>query len=331
MPTLVPPPNTIPTFNTKLTVKDTTSREWYFFWQGLYQKIQSLSGLVPTGVTPGSYTNTNLTVNADGLITAASSGTGGGAVTSVGIASSTLTVTGSPITGAGTITVNIPPSGVSNVTPDTHPTSPTVYDDEFEETTLPSKWSWFNQGTFSYTLADGALVLAGSTSAGISVASLEQTLPAGSWKFAAKLTAYNFAGSGPTGAFVLRNSTTGNLLVFGLGVAGSAGFDYYVQEFTSGTAFSTTAYHLASGGQAPYQSFFNNMTSFPNYLEIGYDQPSNSYSFFISNLGYPSTYVFQFNQAATTFLGAADKIGLGFDNNSATQATVIYDWFRRLL
>jgi len=48
-----------------------------------------LSGdaLIPTGVTPGSYTNASITVNAYGLITSASSGSGGGGVTTVSVAS----------------------------------------------------------------------------------------------------------------------------------------------------------------------------------------------------------------------------------------------------
>lgn len=64
------------------------------------------SAIAATAVTPGSYTSTNLTVAADGSITAASNGSGGGGTVTV-VGAGSLISTGC-VTGGGTTTIQTP-------------------------------------------------------------------------------------------------------------------------------------------------------------------------------------------------------------------------------
>src|ERR1700761_8473428 len=83
----------IPSYSQQLVQNGVNSKAWYFFFQSLYQKFQNAI-LGPSGVTPGAYTNANITVNEEGLITLASNGSGGGGgITDITSTGGTVTIT----------------------------------------------------------------------------------------------------------------------------------------------------------------------------------------------------------------------------------------------
>jgi fibronectin-binding autotransporter adhesin len=107
---------------------------------GISTTANATSGVVTitnTGVT-SIVAGTNITISqANGAVTISSSGGGnggGGGVSSVGVNSSTLTVTNSPIVSAGNIVVNLPATGI---TPGTY-TNPTVAVDSYGRVTTIS-------------------------------------------------------------------------------------------------------------------------------------------------------------------------------------------------
>lgn len=136
------------------------------------RKIQGVQ-IADTGVVPGPYTLANITVDSTGRITSASNGSAGaGTVTSIGIiGDSGILVSGSPITAAGDITLDL-----GNITPTSVSASGTVTGSNLSGTntgdqtiTLTGDVTGSGTASFSTTLADTSVVAGSYTNADITV------------------------------------------------------------------------------------------------------------------------------------------------------------------
>lgn len=142
-------------------------------------------------------------------------------------------------------------TGSSVVTPDDVPASPHADDYEFNgsSTSLPSGWSWVNQGgaTYQEDFGGGSLIFPGSGSTDIR--SIVRAVPAGaSWTATAKLVrTKRGAGTGPYGGLILRESSSGKLVMFNQTYHSSDGS---VDKYTNNTTYSGAGF----GGFAIWDS-----------------------------------------------------------------------------
>lgn len=225
-----------------------------------------------SGVTPGVYgdaTNVpQITIDAAGRVVDAVdvpiSAGGIGTVTSVDIDSpgGTLTVGGGPVTGAGTLTVDMPASGVTagsytnaNITVDAegrltaaangssggginayYPAFTTPVDGDF---------SWVNQGGASTTVnANGGIFLRAPKNSGFSFRERVKNAASTPWSItAAFIPALISVPSQQQAGLLFRQSSDGKLIVVGIAadVSGSAVFtSVVVQKWNSPSSFSAT-------------------------------------------------------------------------------------------
>lgn len=225
--------------------------------------------------------------------------------------------------GGGTLVLN------ANITPDFHPQNPSARDDEFEETTLATKWIWGNQVTSTATLAQGAMTL-NVVPTDADIHAIQQNLagsPTTPFKYRTKLLLQNFGQFNHTG-LMLRESSTGKIMTFGIPFSTSAA-DFQVTTFNSylGSSFAGTLVNGLTDLPGIHSSIDNDFQEI--YLEI--ENTGTNYVYRLSKLGYDEHFFAVYTGSITTFFTTgADQIGIfAISQNSSNIAPVpSYDWFR---
>lgn len=255
-----------------------------------------------TSVTPGSYTNTNLTVAADGTITTASNGSGGSG------GNTTSTGTEAAIPAAGTAgNLYLPndgywlqrDSGAAWV-----PWGPLF---PLTDPSLAGISTWVNQGGASVDTTSGATTLTAPAAAGDNIRLRVKTAPATPYVITARLTASGAPGASSWG-LAFRQSSDGklHLLLCGGSVSGGTPGIFSI-KFTNPTTFSAS-YASTLG--------FNLNTGFPPaFLRIADNGTNRTVSYSMDGVNFTEYHTI----GRTDFL-TADQVGFFANAASSTLA-----------
>lgn len=228
-----------------------------------------------------------------------------------------------------------------NVTPDTHPSLATNWDDEFEtgssiDTTGTrfsgaNPWSWINQNSATAVVGRGNVILVPPQNGG-AFSYVAQTTPSGTWKFRAKMSVPLYNTNGPYGGLLLYNSANGHNVFFG------AAYNSFISGCTPGVLVAVSSSWPSGGGATSHIPTSTSVVGSPTvrdlvdywYYEIDYDGTNLSY--LISRSGVDGSFVQVYSGTASSDLGAAPThIGLASASYVAGIASmVVCDWFRRV-
>lgn len=236
-----------------------------------------------------------------------------------------VTVSGATVGGtAGAATLTFSGGGGGgNVTPDSHPGSVNVEDDEFEGGSLDTTgtrtagataWAWSNQGSSTVNLKSGSLVLIAQAD-GFSHF-IWQTAPSPTWRY--RLRAAVFAPLstvGSLGGFVIYGSGSTKNYIFGTDIHDG---NIRIHRFTGVGTYDSSPYASLPFGMVP---------GIPVYLEVEND--GTTLYFRASATGIDGTFATLFSQTLAAWVTAVTNIGVMGNSNLANSAVCI-DWFRRM-
>lgn len=222
-------------------------------------------------------------------------------------------------------------SSTANITPDTHPTTPTAYDDEFEAATLNARWTQNNRtGTAGATFGQGAIILSSDNNVTpTNVYTITQAAPAGTaWRFRTKMS-LDFAFGNNNGGICARESATQKVVGFG-GFNNGSSINSSALYFNSDTSFNSvlTSAAFSSTGLA----YENSLRT--NYLYWEIERSGGNLILRYSSSGYDGTFtVYTTLTISSLFTTTIDQIGLQVDprlSSAGTSAILRADWFRRM-
>jgi hypothetical protein len=212
-------------------------------------------------------------------------------------------------------------SGV-NITPDTHPFTPTAFDDEFEETSLPGKWSLLNTGTSTVSLANGSLVITGNNGSADHAFVVSESI-------ASIVGTYDFRAKVALGHGVAEDCRVG--IYAGLGTALTAAVLFGVYSVTPALYVSSYTNLNTHNATLAIPALVNTLglTGGPwMYLDLNYD--GTNLNFNASATGVTGSFVNVFSGTPAAILGAAPTAAGVFTDCGNPGLPMVVDWFRRV-
>lgn len=204
-----------------------------------------------------------------------------------------------------------------NVTPDTHPSAPTAYDDEFEGAAISAAWT-AHLASGVYTLAQGSAVQTNNTGSILFI----QAMPSAPWEFTIRTINPIGVANSSCWALLALNSSSGNavgsFLFTGDGNA-------YIQRGTFNT--TTWVYTFVSNpvnGLATYLSKYQWL-----YIKMALDAGGTTLTFSVSVSGLPGTFLQLGTETVATFLSSITHVGCAASVGGTSISGGAIDWFRR--
>lgn len=184
------------------------------------------------------------------------------------------------------------------------PLAPSVYDDEFDDDTVDSKWSWVNQGSATITELDSVTLLAVPAVTGDNYRLRVQAAPSGDFTLTGRMQASVPSTMYIAWGLVLYNSGNGKFISWGLTCNSDPNLT--MTRYNSATSFGSNTTGTSRWDTAPFWRI---------------TRASNTFSFLVSRDGYswlPFT-----TETLSNHLSALTHIGFGGNSNNGSNALTL--------